>query len=173
LNCAPRRKDGKEEIEARLDLCVLLGVLRANGIYRPALTNLALQMKRELATALPAFRDKLIDAADHFPWGEESMQTSSVLPSRWTEVLNRMQEAVVKCLAIEVPAHRAELPPPTILPIVLPKVGRLDAVAKQAAQNAAEADAVLQDNADELYRWQVACQETAQKLADHLCDKVE
>jgi hypothetical protein len=101
------------------------------------------------------------------------MQSSSVLPSRWTEVLNRMQEAVKQCLAIENPPRQAELPPPTILPIPLPKAGRFDVVIKQAEESAAAADADLQSAADELFRWQRACQETALELADHLRHEVE
>jgi len=101
------------------------------------------------------------------------MQTPSVLPSRWTESLNRMQEAVNQCLAIEIPARHAELPPPTILPISLPKGSQFDGVIKKAEESAAEADDDLQSAADELFHWQRACQETAQKLADHLRHKVE
>jgi hypothetical protein len=101
------------------------------------------------------------------------MQTSSVLPSRWTEALNRMQEAVNQCLAIEIPARQAELPPPTILPISLPKAGRLDGVINKAEEIATDADADLQSVADELFAWQRVCQETAQQLADHLRQKVE
>ena len=101
------------------------------------------------------------------------MQTSSVLPSRWTEALNRMQEAVNQCLAIEIPSRQSELPPPTILPITLPQGSRFDGVIKKADESAAEVDDTLQSAADELFQWQRACQETAQKLADHLPHKVE
>jgi hypothetical protein len=101
------------------------------------------------------------------------MQTSSVLPSRWTEVLNRMQDVVKQCLAIEIPPRLAELPPRAILPIPLPHGGRFDAVVTQAEERAAAADADLQAAADELFRWQLACQETAQELADRLRHKVE
>jgi hypothetical protein len=101
------------------------------------------------------------------------MQSSSVLPSRWTEVLNRMQEAVKQCLAIETPPRHAELPPPAILPVPLPNDARFDAVIRQGEVCAEEADASLRSTADELFRWQFACQETAQKLADRLRHKVE
>ena len=101
------------------------------------------------------------------------MHSSSVLPSRWTEVLNRMQEAVKQCLAIEIPPQHAELPPPAILPIPLPNNARFDDVMGQGDACANEADAFLQSAADELFRWQLASQETAQQLADHLRHKVE
>jgi hypothetical protein len=101
------------------------------------------------------------------------MHSSSVLPSRWTEGLNRMQQTVKHCLAIEIPPRHAELPPPAILPIPLPNNAQFDAVVGQGDACAKEADAILQSAADELFRWQLAYQRTAQQLADHLRHKVE
>jgi hypothetical protein len=101
------------------------------------------------------------------------MQSSSVLPSRWTEVLNRMQEAVKKCLAIEVPLRHPDSPPSTTLPTSLPNASCFDASVKRAAESAAKADDDLQAAADDLYHWLVAYQKTGQKLAAHLQRKVE
>jgi hypothetical protein len=84
-----------------------------------------------------------------------------------------MQEAVKKCLAIEVPLPNPGSAPSTTLPATLPNANCFDAVVKRAAESAAEADAGLQAAADELYHWLIAYQETGQKLAAHLQRKVE
>jgi hypothetical protein len=84
-----------------------------------------------------------------------------------------MQEAVKKCLAIEVPLCNPDSPPSAMLPTSTPNASRFDAVVKRAEESAAEADAGLQAAADELYHWLIAYQETGQKLAAHLQRKVE
>jgi hypothetical protein len=101
------------------------------------------------------------------------MKSLSVLPSRWTEVLNRMQKTVEQSLAAQSPAGPLASPPPAARPVSLPSGDDLDAAIRRAGENAADAEAVLQEIADDLDGWLGASRQTGQTLADHLQQTVE
>jgi hypothetical protein len=101
------------------------------------------------------------------------MKSLSVLPSRWTEVLNRMQKTVEQWLAAQCPPGPATSPPPTARPVSLPSGDDLDAAIRRAGENAAEAEATLQEVVGDLDGWLGASRQTGQTLADHLQQTVE